>query len=1200
MAAALAQLVQPSRAPSCQDTPWSTLACRLARACSISFHPRPRQKTSRSTPTFLGSRATARPVQSAAGGERREKPLSLKTGQGCSPSFQHSIPERAGYLPPTNTSSPSPVDPGSLLIPMDALTPLKLLRKSTQSICQRCRNLSKNIAPVTTRPFTDPIEAFSSVRSQHGGLFIVVVDVSDFPGSFVRNMDTIIGTGRRMILVGNKADVLPGGPTQPVVVEWLRAETAKMGYKDWVDVIVTSVITEVGLRELVGVLRLARGRGEAVYLVGCAKVGKTELLAALQKRGVVADPVKLTTSIHPGTMAGMVVVPFEKLGNLMHERKGGDQDADGEGGDAQSAPEVRPRTRLKPDSRAEAVAGDGDDAKGAAEARPPARRKILIRLTILNPDQVTSLLNDEGLRLVLPKREMEAVSHYMVAGCSILVGTLFRLDHISGDPLLIKTYCGHFSVRNGKPACYCIRVDAYQTDDLRTADIGISQRLLRPADGVAQSPPLRVVLETSIIGPAGPNVPELALPGVGWMAFTGEFQRAEIRVHAPGETRVFLRGSLMDFAKKLKNAKAAVTEERAREEKRARQEKMEEEVAAAGAGAGVGALAGEAPPLYRRPTPASLPDQVLAAPEHRHRLLFSSPRPSSHTPTASSPMFFPLPNELVDQIVELLPVRVAVSLRRKAVLRRQILDGKLRRPIEQALKRIDMSALTFFAGVCPQWKSTCRRWSRRGRDDVSERGYHVNAGVEEEEEEEVEERLVRIPWHVSPLLFAITRNRWDAVRFLVEAGFSTKRAVDVAAASGAELDDIRYLFSLGHDGVATPVAFEGAMCHDNPAVLRLLHAQGLAACLLEIGAPFDSHPGPDEAPRIGDVAAANEHLSVVKLLDGKELPNIFTPLAMDWAADCSLEVVQFLNKSRSEGCTQLAMDRAAVSGRLDILRFLHENRTEGCTTEAMDAAVEGWSDPSCSDADAQSYKDVVLFLHANWSEGCTPNAMDVAIMQGRLDIVQFLYENRSEGCSPQILDEACAVWASAESCQTYLTETAERKARMKKKSDGLKEVVYFIRDHRSERCTAIAMTDACHYLSTEVVRFLLGAWPDLCSSAHLERAFLTGSTEMLRDMYEAGRRFSDQDARRMMAIASSERARLRGGMVHDEEAFLRQMHGWPLVSWGAFGAIVVGVDWGERFSGSHIYPASYPAFPEIFAAVVEVISGPAPLYRARD
>ena len=62
-----------------------------------------------------------------------------------------------------------------------------------------------------------------------------------------------------------------------------------------------------------------------------------------------------------------------------------------------------------------------------------------------------------------------------------------------------------------------------------------------------------------------------------------------------------------------------------------------------------------------------------------------------------------------------------------------------------------------------------------------------------------------------------------------------------------------------------------------------------------------------------------------------------------------LEMIQWLHKKNSKGCTTNTMNWAAEDGRLDVVKFLHENRKEGCTKEAMDAAAaNGYLDTSSS------------------------------------------------------------------------------------------------------------------------------------------------------------------------------------------------------------------------------------------------------------
>lgn len=93
--------------------------------------------------------------------------------------------------------------------------------------------------------------------------------------------------------------------------------------------------------------------------------------------------------------------------------------------------------------------------------------------------------------------------------------------------------------------------------------------------------------------------------------------------------------------------------------------------------------------------------------------------------------------------------------------------------------------------------------------------------------------------------------------------------------------------------------------------------------------------------------AASGHLQLVKYLDG--IGSTASHDAMNNAAKAGhLEVVKFLLKSRSEGCTKAALDNAAFAGHLETIKWLHENRSEGCTTYAM-VCCRGRAPGSCSE-----------------------------------------------------------------------------------------------------------------------------------------------------------------------------------------------------------------------------------------------------------
>jgi hypothetical protein len=116
---------------------------------------------------------------------------------------------------------------------------------------------------------------------------------------------------------------------------------------------------------------------------------------------------------------------------------------------------------------------------------------------------------------------------------------------------------------------------------------------------------------------------------------------------------------------------------------------------------------------------------------------------------------------------------------------------------------------------------------------------------------------------------------------------------------------------------------------------------------------------------------------------------------MDLAAGQShLDVVSWLSKARSEGCSTQAMDGAAANGHLAMIKWLHCHRSEGCTRAAMDGAA------------AHGFLDVVQWLDANTEAGCTTKAMDGAAKNGHLQVLKWLLANRTEGCSVDAMNDA--------------------------------------------------------------------------------------------------------------------------------------------------------------------------------------------------
>ncbi|EGG22203.1 hypothetical protein DFA_04321 [Cavenderia fasciculata] len=115
--------------------------------------------------------------------------------------------------------------------------------------------------------------------------------------------------------------------------------------------------------------------------------------------------------------------------------------------------------------------------------------------------------------------------------------------------------------------------------------------------------------------------------------------------------------------------------------------------------------------------------------------------------------------------------------------------------------------------------------------------------------------------------------------------------------------------------------------------------------------------------------------------------------AMNEAAKNSLEIVKFFHDNRTEGCSENAMNVAALKGKLDIVKFLHFNRSEGCTTDAIDSAS------------MKGHIEIVKFLQEHRSEGASTWAVDWASMSGHIDVIKYLYEHSIQGETPMM-------WAS--------------------------------------------------------------------------------------------------------------------------------------------------------------------------------------------
>ncbi|NVY96900.1 ribosome biogenesis GTPase YqeH [Lactobacillus sp. DCY120] len=182
-----------------------------------------------------------------------------------------------------------------------------------QLYCQRCFRLRhyNEIAPVeiADQEFKNLLR---SLRKQRA-LIVYVVDVFNFSGSLIPNLDSYIGSNR-LLLVGNKTDLLPHSFKVNRVKNWLQQQAKRVGLKPLATKLVSAkkLVQVDQLLETIEQLR----QHQDVYIIGTTNVGKSTLLnAILQARTTWQELI--TTSSFPGTTLDQIKIPLADGHNLI-------------------------------------------------------------------------------------------------------------------------------------------------------------------------------------------------------------------------------------------------------------------------------------------------------------------------------------------------------------------------------------------------------------------------------------------------------------------------------------------------------------------------------------------------------------------------------------------------------------------------------------------------------------------------------------------------------------------------------------------------------------------------------------------------------------------------------------------------------------------------------------------------------------------
>ncbi|XP_022094367.1 nitric oxide-associated protein 1-like [Acanthaster planci] len=318
---------------------------------------------------------------------------------GCGAQFQAHDPKHPGFLP--GEKYRELLEAGGL----------------ERAMCQRCWYLTHHQmaldVSITEDDYRDIITSIRRTRA----LVVVLVDLLDFPCSLIPNLKAMVGERRPMVIVGNKADLLPKDSpdwSQRITKQLLKAcvEAGVCNEESVQHVCIVSAKSGFGIEDLITALQKKWGTNNDVYLLGTANVGKSTLFNRLLKSDYCKAKAtyligKATISRWPGTTLNLLRFPIVKP----------------------TAEKMALRNdRLVEEKRQAKAELENQKTKGGLH------KKRLDELAYVRGEwnQILTKLTVDELKLVIPKTIILPRTISLKPGNTFLLGGLGRLDYLEG------------------------------------------------------------------------------------------------------------------------------------------------------------------------------------------------------------------------------------------------------------------------------------------------------------------------------------------------------------------------------------------------------------------------------------------------------------------------------------------------------------------------------------------------------------------------------------------------------------------------------------------------------------------------------------------------------------------------------------------------------------------------------------------------
>ncbi|KHN78301.1 Nitric oxide-associated protein 1 [Toxocara canis] len=544
--------------------------------------------------------------------------VSEKACSGCGAKYHCKDPSLPGFLP------------------VELFSKLESKKGTEENLCRRCYLLEKynfllnvNVCEVDYRSM------MSHLKLKQEALILLVVDMSDLPGSIYARLPDIIGDHKPMIIVGNKVDLLPPDQRSGYLKhfrETLFKAVEEVGFTKRFNLLHTALIsakTGFGIEELITNIHMKWStRGSAVkndiYLVGCTNAGKSTLFNTLLQSDLckvrAVDLVqRATTSIWPGTTISLLKFPVMNptphklelrrrrlLANqawVLRERRMRTQ-LFKETGDAKYVTLQayvgntfkETEEELQPISIRD-IRNEDADVDNMNSSETPTKRLWNPEDDVfakgnwcydtpgtVNEQQVLNLFTLDELIAVLPRKMMQPRTFIVYPGDTLLIGATARVDLLAvaaarRTAVFMSVFASELLPLNVMKTS---EVDSFMDRYSGSAALVVPQG---DANRLAQFPKLEG-REMELDGRGmEEGAADVILSSIGWVCVTAERVKIRLRAFTPAARGLAMRQSpILPFCAKLRGSRIAgtaayrvrkvelpVNEKRLRREKASRQ-----------------------------------------------------------------------------------------------------------------------------------------------------------------------------------------------------------------------------------------------------------------------------------------------------------------------------------------------------------------------------------------------------------------------------------------------------------------------------------------------------------------------------------------------------------------------------------------------------------------------------------------------------